>query len=262
MLSHIYEDLRKQGQKFDPSAVADILNRRLVVNAMCDAIFCPFDDELFDAGPDREGSAIGGPIWTDFSVLELAADKHRFPKNIVQIVGHTLPRCYRDDALTSHTNSDDNKCDEHLIRHTEMLSAICVDAGMFLGARAYLELNQDAAVTAFEELTTTYYGDKKRLWSSRRLDTKGCTSRTSRFNNSQPARFSDAAVREAFRADKVDTDAPHPRYEETGNNDNIEVHPGRSEVTSDSKEPSEMTPGEGDLAEGEELEDMLFDEFL
>ena len=37
---------------------------------------CPYDDEIFEAGPDRGGRGIGGPFWTDFSVLEEVLSCH------------------------------------------------------------------------------------------------------------------------------------------------------------------------------------------
>lgn len=42
-------------------------------------LLCPLNGELFDAGPDRGGRAIGGPFWTDFRTLEAAVDRGYVP---------------------------------------------------------------------------------------------------------------------------------------------------------------------------------------
>ena len=52
---------------------------------------CSFADPLFEAGPDRGGSDIGGPFWTDFSVLTKAAEQREASfAQIVQVVGHSI----------------------------------------------------------------------------------------------------------------------------------------------------------------------------
>lgn len=33
------------------------------------AIYCSIRGDIFDAGPERGGRSIGGPFWTDFSVI-------------------------------------------------------------------------------------------------------------------------------------------------------------------------------------------------
>ena len=102
---------------------------------------CRLRHEIFSAGPDRRGRGIGGPFWTDFAVLSSAptvttttsappsAHARRLRASTVQVVGHTAARC---------TAERDASCVP--IRAAEGLTAIDIDAGMYRGGRAYLEL--------------------------------------------------------------------------------------------------------------------------
>jgi hypothetical protein len=89
---------------------------------------CELNDQLFQAGPERGGRGIGGPFWTDFDVLQKADRDSAAATDFVQVVGHSI--------------------ELNRIRVTVANSAICVDAGMFLGGRAYLELIDSGAALA------------------------------------------------------------------------------------------------------------------
>ena len=89
-----------------------------------------FNHEYFDAGPDRGGQGLGGPMWTDFKVLEKDAEivkKDGISENMIQVVGHS--------AAYSPIQPAD------YIRVSHMMEKICVDGGMFTGQRSFLEID-------------------------------------------------------------------------------------------------------------------------
>lgn len=47
----------------------DVLHKEVVKCAQSDSIYCRIVGETFDAGPERGGRSIGGPFWTDYSVV-------------------------------------------------------------------------------------------------------------------------------------------------------------------------------------------------
>lgn len=108
-----------------------------------DWVACPFDDygELFQAGPERGGSNLGGPVWTDFRVLakddKLNGLSHN-PNEYIQIVGHSAASC--DDGDDTNGYPDMAHCGQ-LIRATDDVEAVCVDGGMYQGTRSFLEIN-------------------------------------------------------------------------------------------------------------------------
>ena len=129
-------------------------------------------DGLFSAGPDRGGRGLGGPFWTDWSVLRHAEpttsgmmmgteDEHKGDQWIwpparltrgfddvnvlepsesntfIQIVGHTPARC---------SARDDKRCEP--IRARSDLAAIVTDAAIsahYGGNRAYVTVSAQAS---------------------------------------------------------------------------------------------------------------------
>lgn len=111
--------------KVTASALADFVDRSLL-NAVEKG---EFDADVFSAGPDRRGSGVGGPFWTDFSVLQQASS---LPKGIIQVVGHSAARCKA---------TQNARCEP--VRARADLKAICVDAGLseaYASNRAYLDI--------------------------------------------------------------------------------------------------------------------------
>ena len=88
----------------NPEHLEDFVNRKVLQHAdasVCNQpgkgevgrsfLHCTFHDKLFEAGPDRGGSDIGGPFWTDFTVLAKAAEQQESSfAQIIQVVGHTI----------------------------------------------------------------------------------------------------------------------------------------------------------------------------
>ena len=115
---------------------------------------CPFDlyeGELFQAGPERGGSHLGGPLWTDFKVLEeddIKNGRSSSPFPFIQIVGHSAAYC--DDGDDSNGFPDMGHCPE-LIRATVDVEAVCVDGGMTYGTRSFLEIVKDSGALLAHE---------------------------------------------------------------------------------------------------------------
>lgn len=65
---------------------------------------------------------------------------------VMQVVGHSMAHCYayKHERTGTHPKSTDNQCGKGLIRHATSpsgdVNGICIDAGMYLGGRAYLTL--------------------------------------------------------------------------------------------------------------------------
>lgn len=111
--------------------------------------FCAFNGAVFDAGPDRGGTSIGGPIWTDFSVLKAAAEELQAPPTMfLQIVGHTIAF--------------------NRIRSTRFFQTIGVDGGMYLGGRVFLEIKENGRFYAYEK------NKDKGSWNMRDLTGELC----------------------------------------------------------------------------------------
>ena len=119
---------------------------------------CSFSDELFEAGSDRGGRNIGGPFWTDFSVLEKAAKRGELPNNIIQVVGHTAVHC-----------DGPENCPNGLVRTSSGLLAVCVDGGMYYGNRGFLEISGDGIFRSFEKKSQ---GNKE--WNVRDISAEFC----------------------------------------------------------------------------------------
>jgi hypothetical protein len=91
------------GDDFTTGNLVQYYNDKVSEHSNCTSLFCPYRDEIFDAGPDRGGSSIGGPLWTDFGVLEVAAEKHRLPPNIIQV--RVMLKCCNATLTFTHAHS-------------------------------------------------------------------------------------------------------------------------------------------------------------
>lgn len=76
-----------------------------------------------------------------------ADDKDLLPSDMMQIVGHTA----------SHCDLDDSDC----IRASSKLSAICVDGGMYLGSRSFLEISPSGYITAHQKMSNGSWKEKQ-----------------------------------------------------------------------------------------------------
>lgn len=114
---------------------------------------CEFPDEVFEAGPDRGGKGIGGPLWTDFHVIDEAATESTTVPPFIQIVGHTMAWCYDPSEPNIYPGDDVAECSLGLIRATKGLEAVCVDGGMYAGGRAFLEIGQDGVFRSYQRIT-------------------------------------------------------------------------------------------------------------
>ena len=93
---------------------------------------CKFSHPIFEAGPDRGGVGIGGPFWTDYSILFNNEESSSLPvTQFIQIVGHTIHR--------------------GKITYSKFMGSICIDAGMYIGGRAFLEISPNSRFRAYEK---------------------------------------------------------------------------------------------------------------
>ncbi len=180
MMSYIQKSIQPHGLDISAPNMVDFINNVTLEYANCSTVFCPFDHELFGAGSDRGGQSIGGPFWTSFDVLEEAAMKSRLPFPLIQIVGHTVAWCYTKHS-TATPVVEDLECSQGLIRSTPNLEGICVDAGIYLGARAYLEITPQGEFIS-HQVSLASKNDrsiKPGEWTLKKLEcTKPATSTT------------------------------------------------------------------------------------
>ena len=112
---------------------------------------CRFKDAIYSAGKDRGGKEIGGILWTDWSVLQQAAEAaggEPVLPGVIQIVGHT-------PSISK-------------VKTTYGLGGICVDVGLYLGGAGFLEQLPSGHFVAHER-------DKKTgNWSLRDLMSPVC----------------------------------------------------------------------------------------
>jgi len=132
---------------------------------------CAYNGEEFEAGPERGGKHIGGPIWTDFKVLEAAAvEASSTTLNVpfIQIVGHTAAHCYDDN---DHSLPAEIKhCDgEGFVRATKRLEAVCVDGGMYMGTQSFLMIDTNNNMLAYEQ-----HGFDGGEWIARNMNEAVC----------------------------------------------------------------------------------------
>eukprot|EP01036_Dinobryon_divergens_P036455 gene36455-47466_t len=126
------------GFSSDAEMVADHVNSELLSTLSgCTRFPCPLRNPIFEAGPERGGRGIGGPLWSDYSVLESAAADENYSSSFVQVVGHT--------AYDEMYDGEDN-----YVRFTDGLRAVCVDAAMYMGYKAFLEIGIDGHFRSFE----------------------------------------------------------------------------------------------------------------
>lgn len=137
-----------------PSSLVDFVNKEvinIVNNTQCINSFLPSkcyfndgsDGQLYEAGKERGGSNIGGPFWTDYSVIEDDASKGPFKPDMIQIVGHSMAWCYDPRNPEIHPPESQAECSLGLIRPSNNMRSICVDGGMYAGARTYLEITSE-----------------------------------------------------------------------------------------------------------------------
>jgi len=69
---------------------------------------------------------------------------------MTQVVGHSIADCFRKNGAAPYAES--NKCHRGLVRATASMHAICVDGGMFLGARAFLHVTADGKFLSHQQL--------------------------------------------------------------------------------------------------------------
>ncbi len=111
----------------DEAMVASYINGVLVRSvSACQNKVCTLKDAIFQAGPERGGSSIGGSYWTDFQILQNAANSNvnsfNYVQKYIQIVGHSV--------------------EIGKIRVTSNAEAVCVDAGMYASGRAFLTIDK------------------------------------------------------------------------------------------------------------------------
>jgi hypothetical protein len=80
--------------------------------------------------------------------------------------------CYDPRRPDQHPPSQQADCARGLVRATVDVSGICVDGGMYLGARAFLQIDPDGRFTAWEKRL-----EKSTKWSVRPLNEPFCTAR-------------------------------------------------------------------------------------
>lgn len=93
MLSHAENACRKLtgASLADPEHIARYVNQRVIETVEAGrGGKCSFQDTLFQAGPERGGNDVGGPFWTDYSVLAKADESAQSSPRMVQIVGHSI----------------------------------------------------------------------------------------------------------------------------------------------------------------------------
>lgn len=99
---------------------------------------------------------------------------------IVAVVGHTVAHCYSYDHMRSglHPNPKDEECAQGLIRANDDLLAVCLDGGMVMGARAFLEIGSDGHFRKFERQLVSEHllGD----WMVTDLTNTKCTGQRQR----------------------------------------------------------------------------------
>ena len=91
-------------------------------------------------------------IWFKVS-LEKVHNKGRSYLNqyTSSVVGHSVAECYRQHFGENEPALDSAGCGKGLIRKTPGFASVCVDGGMYLGARSYLEISSAGEFIAHEE---------------------------------------------------------------------------------------------------------------
>lgn len=87
----------------------------------------------------------------------------------MQVVGHTMAFCYDPRDPTTTPPASQAECSLGLVRATPDHSAICVDGGMYAGARAFLEIDQHGHFLAHER-----WGNDDTSWKATNLTAKYC----------------------------------------------------------------------------------------
>ena len=175
MMSYLQQKLSNSSA----DAIADHMNSVLVEHTFRCPGFgkrCAFDDEIFEAGPDRGGKSIGGPFWTDMSIIEQADRDGRLNTDFIQVVGHSVADCYKKyRGVSEHPPPDSTGCELGLVRRTKDMNAVCVDGGMYLGARTFLEISSQGSFISYERDVHDMDGDEDvREYNMRNLTQEVC----------------------------------------------------------------------------------------
>ena len=151
-----------------PAAVTlvNTINKQLVdAVKKCEhhTLVCRLTSEVFEAGADRGGDRIGGPFWTDFTVLEKESQDRQqnqdgdfIVTSFIQVVGHTARK--------------------NLFRHTVDFTAMCIDAGLYQGSKFYFEITKEGHFVANVLRPTQWEGYQ---WISTDISDLNCKKQTS-----------------------------------------------------------------------------------
>ncbi len=88
--------------------------------------------------------------------------------------------CYDPRRIGVHPPSSQAECSDGLIRPTLGLQAVCVDGGMYAGARAFLEIDPNGYFIAHQLIaekvgaTVFFSGETQTKWVTRNLTLEMC----------------------------------------------------------------------------------------
>lgn len=86
------------------------------------------------------------------------------------VVGHTMAFCYDPRSPGKHPSDYVAECALGLIRPSTRLQSVCVDGGMYAGARAFLEITPQGRYISYERR-----GDPATTpWKARDLTREAC----------------------------------------------------------------------------------------
>ena len=136
--------------------IADYINAMLVSDLQScreGTMRCKLENIVYSAGPERGGNQLGGPYWTDFSVLQEA---HKTQVASMSLSSSSSDRVSDSSGhgLTDWVQVVGHSVEINEIRATRGLGAVCTDAGMMYGGRAFLEVKEGRFI-AFEKEETS-----------------------------------------------------------------------------------------------------------
>eukprot|EP00981_Chlorochromonas_danica_P000522 scaffold106_cov177-Ochromonas_danica.AAC.6 len=102
-----------------------------------------------------------------------------------------MAHCYSRARPGVHPPNTRAECSRGLVRGSVDLSVVCVDGGMYLGARAFLEIGVDGRLRAWERRRGEEEGEEDEVsWKVHDLTEQHCGSEPSSSSSSSSSTLS------------------------------------------------------------------------
>lgn len=140
-------DMKKCHENFYPKLMSPTFNHTIACRDI-------MHNDIYSASADRGGDGIGGVYWTDYSTL--TSDATNYGRNLLDSNLMTTAEAWNHESETvdQFVQIVGHSVKRGKIRSVEGVLSVCVDVGIYLGGRGFLEIRSDGRFIAHEQIIT------------------------------------------------------------------------------------------------------------